>query len=158
MVLKHLGHEFLSDVLEIRFSNLNGNILLRSLWWSLTYALLQSASEVLGIDRNDINGCLYSYGRKSLPPAIVLYDTVPGGAGHVRRIGENLGQVFRAAQNLTANCGSCEEDTSCYACLKAYDNQFCQHLLKRGQVASFIETLELNMPGISEGTRHKNDN
>jgi hypothetical protein len=136
---RHLGHEFLSDVLELRFIADRSHDAERSLWWSLLYALLQGSSEVLGIERDDIDGCLYPYGERYLPPAIVLFDSIPGGAGHVRRIGDNLSDVLKEAHRLTARCQSCDEDTSCYACLKTYDNQFCHHLLKRGPVAKFLE-------------------
>jgi ATP-dependent helicase YprA (DUF1998 family) len=135
---RHLGHEFLSDVLELRFIADRPHDPERSLWWSLLYALLQGSSEVLGIERDDIDGCLYPYGERYLPPAIVLFDSIPGGAGHVRRIGDNLSDVLKEAHRLTAHCQSCDEDTSCYACLKTYDNQFCHHLLRRGPVGRFL--------------------
>jgi len=136
--IRHLGHEFLSDVLELRFTALGPSSPENSLWWSLTYALLQGASEALGIERDDIDGCLYPYSKRDSPPAIVLFDSIPGGAGHVRRIGENLSSVLSEAYNLTAGCQSCDKDTSCYACLKAYDNQHVHHLLRRGQVADYL--------------------
>jgi len=140
---RHLGHEFLSDVLELRFIADRRHDPERSLWWSLLYALLQGASEVLGIERDDINGCLYPYGERSLPPAIVLYDNIPGGAGHVRRIGDNLAAVLKETHSLMAHCQACDEETACYACLKTYDNQFCHHLLRRGEVAKFLYESEI---------------
>jgi hypothetical protein len=57
----------------------------------------------------------------------------------VRRIGDNLSDVLKEAHRLTAHCQSCDENTSCYACLKTYDNQFCHHLLRRGLVANFLD-------------------
>ena len=135
---RHLGHEFLSDVLELRFIANRPYDPERSLWWSLLYALLQGSSEVLGIERDDVDGCLYPYGERYLPPAIVLFDSIPGGAGHVRRIGDKLNVVLKETYRLTAHCQSCDEDTACYACLKTYDNQFCHHLLRRGEVAKFL--------------------
>jgi len=138
---RHLGHEFLSDVLELRFSADRRHDPENSLWWSLLYALLQGASEVLGIERDDIDGCLYPYGERDRPPAIVLFDNVPGGAGHVRRIGDTLHDVLKETYRLTAHCQSCDEETACYACLKTYDNQFRHHLLRRGPVARFLDEL-----------------
>jgi len=138
LVSRHLGHEFLSDVLELRFIAERHHDPEKSLWWSLLYALLQGACEVLGIERDDVNGCLYPYGKRSLPPAIVLYDNIPGGAGHVRRIGDNLAAVLKETHSLMAHCQACDEETACYACLKTYDNQFCHHLLRRGPVARYL--------------------
>ena len=140
--IRHLGHEFLTDVLELRFSTKLPPDPERSLWWSLLYALLQGASEVLGIERDDIDGCLYPYGDRNLPPAIVLFDSIPGGAGHVRRIGDNLNEILKETYRFTASCPSCDENTSCYACLKTYDNQFCQNLLRRGSVFRFLDDLK----------------
>jgi hypothetical protein len=141
MESKHLGHEFLSDVLELRFVAPRPYDPENSLWWSLTYALLQGASDTLGIERSDIDGCLYPYGEKNLPPAIVLFDSIPGGAGHVRRIGENLSDVLKQTYELVAHCEACHKDTACYACLKTYGNQFCHHVLKRGAVSELFEVL-----------------
>jgi len=138
---RHLGHEFLSDVLELRFSADRRHDPENSLWWSLLYALLQGASEVLGIERDDIDGCLYPYGARELPPAIVLFDNIPGGAGHVRRIGDTIHDVLKETYRLTAHCPSCDVETACYACLKTYDNQFRHHLLRRGPVARFLDEL-----------------
>lgn len=143
---RHLGHQFLSDVLEIRFLAKQPYDPERSVWWSLLYALLQGASEALGIERGDIDGCLYPYGESYLPPAVVLFDSIPGGAGHVRRIGDNLDAVLKEALVVTNQCQSCEKDTACYACLKAYDNQFCHHLLRRGSVAKYLEEAGIGTP------------
>ncbi|MBI4777149.1 MAG: DUF1998 domain-containing protein [Deltaproteobacteria bacterium] len=142
---RHLGHEFLSDVLELRFFAERQNDPERSLWWSLLYAILQGASEALGIERDDIDGCLYPYAERYLPPAIVVFDSIPGGAGHARRIGTNLNAVLEKALFLTAHCQSCDKDTACYACLKTYDNQFCHHVLRREPVARFLEEARIGI-------------
>ena len=138
---RHLGHEFLTDVLELRFSGPPTDDPENSLWWSLTYALLEGATAALGIERNDIDGCLYPYSSGGHAPAIILYDGIPGGAGHVKRIAENLEEVLQEALARARDCTQCDEDTSCYACLKAYDNQFCHHLLRRRPVISFLGSL-----------------
>lgn len=135
---RHLGHEFLTDVLELRFLAIAPYDPERSTWWSLLYALLLGASEELGIERRDIDGCLYPYGERTRPPAIVLFDNIPGGAGHVRRIGENLQDVLEKTYQLADGCQSCDEETACYGCLKTYDNQFCHHMLQRGPVSKFL--------------------
>ena len=88
---------------------------------SVVYALLNAMSDVLGIDINDISGCLkgvYNQQKAAVDYAIVLFDTVAGGAGHVRRLLNEtvLENVIAAACDRMKGC-SC--DTSCYNCLRS---------------------------------------
>ena len=52
---------------------------------------------------------------------LILFDNVPGGAGHVKRLihGDKLLEVFESALNKLENC-TCGEETSCYSCLRNY--------------------------------------
>jgi hypothetical protein len=136
----HLGHEFLTDVLELRFGGALPSRKDRRFWLSLTYALLEGASRALDIRREDIEGCLFPVGGEGTPPAIVLYDDVPGGAGHVRRIGNQLQEVLRSALDRVQDC-ECTEDTSCYECLRNYRNQWYHEDLVRGPVSNFLKHL-----------------
>ncbi|MEQ8172223.1 MAG: Zn-binding domain-containing protein, partial [Candidatus Eremiobacterota bacterium] len=137
----HLGHKFLSDVLELRF---DGNVPSDSMfWYSLIYALLEGASLALSIKRTDIDGCLNPQG-SHIAPSIILFDTVPGGAGHVKRIGKNLKGVLENALKKVQDC-ECDENTSCYECLRNYQNQYYHDYLKRGGVARFLEDLLVNL-------------
>lgn len=140
---RHLGHEFITDVLELRFdgylplsptANRDGD-----LWLSVLYALLEGASEGLGIRRDDLDGTLYHYS-SGVAPAIVLYDDVPGGAGHVRRIADNLPVVFSTAWKRVEQC-ECGEETSCYECLRNFRNQFYHDQLERGLARDFLHAL-----------------
>ena len=135
----HLGHEFITDVLEIRFTGALAPPDDRDLWLSSLYAMLEGASESLGIARDDLDGTLYPY-QAGLPPALVLFDNVPGGAGHVRRIGEGLPLVLRAAWDRVARC-ECGEETSCYECLRNFYNQHYHDQLHRGLARDFLRTL-----------------
>ena len=113
-------------------------------WSSLLYAVLEGASEALGIDRQDLDGCLYPYAGDPLMPAVILFDNVPGGAGHVRRIGqsqETLTAVLMAALTKLGRCecGGTLRNTSCYGCLRTYGNQFCHDQLRRGPVMDFLQ-------------------
>ncbi len=74
---------FLTDVLELRFSSPASLAANSSVWHSLLYAFLEGAAQSLGIARDDIDGCLYPYGPHGQAPSIVLYDSIPGGAGNV---------------------------------------------------------------------------
>ncbi len=132
----HLGHEFVTDVLELRFEGPLGEQSDRSLWLSVLYALLEGASEALGIPREDLNGTLYPY-PGSPSPALVLFDDVPGGAALVQRILVDPVPIFRAAWRRVARC-ECGEETSCYQCLRNYYNQFCHDDLRRGPARDFL--------------------
>ncbi len=135
----HLGHEFVTDILELRFQGPLGEEESRSLWLSVLYALMEGASETLDIPREDLNGTLHPY-PGGLSPALVLFDDVPGGAALVQRILEDPVPVFRAAWQRVARC-ECGEETSCYQCLRNYSNQFCHDGLRRGLARDFLARL-----------------
>ncbi len=132
----HLGHEFITDVLELRFEGTLANNSSYNLWYSVLYALLEGASEALGIRRDDLDGTLYRR-RGSLIPALVLFDNVPGGAGHVHRIATELIPTFQAALRRVDTC-ECGAETSCYECLRNYRNQFFHDQLQRGLAGDFL--------------------
>jgi len=133
-----LGHTFKTDILLISFDEPKFEEVFREkdFWFSLLYALLESTSRTLQIRRLDLDGCLYPFEGKV---ALVLFDNVPGGAGHVKRImeGQNLHEIFRMAKERMERC-TCGEETSCYGCLRNYQNQFCHDHLKRGIVKDFL--------------------
>jgi ATP-dependent helicase YprA (DUF1998 family) len=139
-----LGHEYKTDVLQIRFKGYkNGD---PGFWFSLLYGLLEGASQSLEIERQDLDGVLYPYSGDLAQPALVLFDDVPGGAGHVRRIAENKeGMIDILKVSLEklelCDCGGDESNTSCYGCLRNYRNQFCHDQLKRGQVIDFLSNI-----------------
>ena len=123
----------MTDVLEIKTSALAFNL---SQTLSLLYALLEGASEALGIRRDDIDGTIYPQDRGQ-PPSLILYDNVPGGAGHVKRVFDNLRPTFEAALGRVTAC-ECGEETSCYNCLRNYRNQYFHDILQRGLAASAL--------------------
>lgn len=128
-----LGHRFITDVLEIRPSV----AMPRSAALSVLHALVTGAV-VLGVPDNDIGGVLrpLDSGRYGL----VLYDTVPGGAGHVTSIARRLGELFAAALRRVAGC-SCGIETSCYGCLRNYRNERVHDDLCRQYAIHYLETL-----------------
>jgi hypothetical protein len=133
----HLGHRFMTDVLELRLSGIHYSPQkISPAMYSLMYALLDGASEELGIRRNDIDGTLYfhQYGE---PPSIIIYDNVPGGAGHVERIKKNLRLVAATAFQKIDNC-KCGKNTSCYNCLRNYNNQYFHDELQRGYALEIL--------------------
>ena len=139
-----LGHEFETDVLQLRFllglpqNDIDG------VWfaYSLAYALLQGAAAVLEVPPNDLNTTVAYSGDTPIPP-ITLYDNVPGGAGLVARLEEKdiLHACLEAAlERVSGSCG-CGENDSCYGCLRSYRNQFAHQHLRRGPVMHYLKTL-----------------
>ena len=134
---ERLNHIYKTDVVVIDFQKYNGD---ESTMISVVYALLNAMSDILGIDINDISGCLkgvYNQQKAAVDYAIVLFDTVAGGAGHVRRLLNEtvLENVIAAACNRM-KCCSC--DTSCYNCLRSYYNQHWHEQLDRHKAYDFL--------------------
>ncbi|MDE7328483.1 MAG: DEAD/DEAH box helicase [Clostridia bacterium] len=104
---------------------------------SVLYALLEGISFAFDIERNDIDGI---YINEDNNQVFVLFDTVPGGAGHVKRLldkGEMLKAFEYALDKVSQNC--C--DTACYNCLKNYKNQKYHEFLRRNDAKEFLEEL-----------------
>lgn len=125
-----LGHRYQSDVAEFTFDGVAYNRDHESNWLSALYAMLEGASNALEITRDDINGALaWSADHRR---SIVLFDTVPGGAGAAKRVAENIELVMDAAVKQVTEC-DCGEETSCYGCLRSYRNgRFHEQLSRRG--------------------------
>lgn len=138
-----LGYEFKTDILRLWIPEYCDNRL--GFWDSLLYALLEGACSALEIERQDVDGTLYSYSGNPHSPALVLFDDVPGGAGHVRRIAEreNFIDVLHSTLEIVSKCecGGEQADTSCYGCLRNYTNQYCHDRLNRGYVIEFVRKL-----------------
>lgn len=138
-----LGYEFETDILRISFPGWLDQR--QEFWYSLLYALLEGASEALDIERSDLDGCLYSVPGQPTTPDLVLFDDVPGGAGHVQRICQEdyLLRVLHSAllRLERCSCGGTQGNASCYGCLRQYNNQFCHNLLDRGIVINFLRAI-----------------
>ena len=133
-----LGHRYLTDVLEIKLS-LPPALKAPNPMRSLMYALLEGASESQGIRRSDIDGTLY-YRSGGEAPSIILFDSVPGGAGHVENIKDHLRDAVFAGYKKVKVC-QCGEDTSCYNCLRNYSNQRFHDDLQRGYAIQAMKLL-----------------
>ena len=135
-----LGYEFTTDILYIGFLNYRDDR--EGFWESLLYGILEGASSALDIERSDIDGTLYPYSGDPHAPALVLFDDVPGGAGHVKRIAQedNFLEVLKHTLTIASRCqcGGQEGDSSCYGCLRDYSNQYCHNRLKRRYVMEFL--------------------
>ncbi|HEX5409849.1 MAG TPA: DEAD/DEAH box helicase [Gemmatimonadaceae bacterium] len=122
---RHLGHEFLTDTLELDLGRSMTDSEARS-----TLAALLAATRALDIDPDDVGGTLH-FAAAGIP-TLVIYDAVPGGAGHARHLAERIDDLLLAALARVQAC-ACGEETSCYNCLRTYRNQAWHDELVRGE-------------------------
>lgn len=122
----HLGHRFMTDVLELRL--IDNPLYREEQVLSFLYAILNGASDALEIPREDIGGVVY-YAQGS--PSFIFFDNTPGGSGYVQHIYDHLFPVFEAAYRRVSECNGCSPETSCYSCLRGYDNQPFHDKLER---------------------------
>jgi|CXWK01.1.fsa_nt_gi ATP-dependent helicase YprA (DUF1998 family) len=131
---RHLGHEFLTDVVELKIASRFD----LDTAYGVLYSLIESSRD-LGVNREELDGTLYVFSKGS-SPAIVLFDAVPGGAGHCQRIARQLPALIQHAFRRADSC-SCGRDTSCYSCLRSYGNQRRHETLDRGRTADVLAEL-----------------
>ncbi len=128
-----LGHELVTDVMRLQFPNLIQQ------WdaYSLAYAILLGAAEVLDVPDTDLNVTITGT-EESDETAIVLYDNVPGGAGLVVQLERDV--VFRKmlVNSRERVQGKCNCNRSCYGCLRSYRNQFAHPHLDREKALKFL--------------------
>ena len=132
--LRHLGHHYLTDVVELDLMIQMTHTQARS----TLYALL-AATPALGIPPEDVDGVLGPIRTNGRQP-LVIFDTVPGGAGHVTCIRDNLQRLLRASHQIAQGC-QCASSTSCYGCLRTYRNQQFHDQLSRGEAAAALGSL-----------------
>ena len=63
--------------------------------------------------------------------SIILFDTVPGGAGYATLAAAKLEELFDEAVEVSRRCPDCGLDSSCYGCLRTYQNQRHHENLER---------------------------
>ncbi len=146
-----LGHKFQTDVARFTIPILDSADNLgypRAL--SFLYAFLEGVSIALGIERNDIDGVLeMNLEWKSYD--ILLYDNVPGGAGHVKRLLSRdavIDSLRSGLEKVSKEC--CDENTSCYNCLRNYYNQSYHNKLQRKLAIDVIRGLLFEIDGVIE--------
>lgn len=135
-----LHHEFKTDVAKISFGCDTSNY---PTMLSVMYALLNSFAYELNIERRDIKACLtYKISNGRTEHKIIIYDAVPGGAGHSRRLVTEDGEVLKAVIKRAINLlDSCECSPSCYRCLRNYENQKIHETLDRENALNFLKQL-----------------
>lgn len=135
-----LHHEFKTDVAKISFGCDTSDY---PTMLSVMYALLNSFAHELNIERRDIKACLtYKLTSGRMEHKIIIYDAVPGGAGHSRRLVTEDGEVLKAVIKRAINLlDTCECSPSCYRCLRNYENQKIHEILDRENALNFLKQL-----------------
>lgn len=137
-----IGHSFKTDVARITLpilQSVDGESYSRAL--SFLYAFLEGVSTAMEIERNDIDGII-ELNLENESYDVLIYDNVPGGAGHVKRLVNKeavIKSLHAALEKVSQNC--CDEDTSCYNCLRNYYNQAYHSRLKRRYAKETLTTL-----------------
>lgn len=141
LTLKAFGHEFLTDVIELKPETEFSEGEARS-----TVAALVAVLPSIGIASKDVSG---EIARDKYELSMVFFDSVPGGAGHVRYMRRNLVELAQSALRLAENC-TCGLDSSCYACLRSYDNEHHHNSLRRNDAIVLLQKLLKGVPDISK--------
>ena len=150
-----LGTDFISDVLLVsitvarplilRPEFLATHVALRTVAEALTLAATRRLEIEPGELQAEYRPALSSGGHQGMEAEIYVYDTLAGGAGFARRMGELGLEGFEAAVALLEDCpAGC--DHSCYRCLRSFKNRFEHQLLDRHLGASLLRYLLHDAP------------
>jgi ATP-dependent helicase YprA (DUF1998 family) len=143
---RSLAHTYETDILRLRLDAPGLDTWAQ--WHSVLYALLEGAADGLEISRTDIDGVVHAGadGRSGL----VLFDTVPGGAGSVLRIAGALDTVVATALRRVGSC-DCGTETSCYGCLRTARNERHHEDLSRAAALTVLDSLNgLAEPAVAD--------
>lgn len=132
-----IGYYYRTDVITVRL-NLP---MTESRALSFLHAFLGGVSAAFHLERRDIGGVLEHYGKQGLWQ-VVVYDAVAGGAGFVKLLASKDGMLKaldHALSIVSKNC--CSDDTSCYQCLRNYENRKIHDKLVVGEAREAIKEL-----------------
>lgn len=147
---RSLGHEFRTDVIIIDFMQIDLDYKTAI---SVMYALLEGVSISFEIERRDIEAIAQNIEGKT---QIIMFDSVPGGAGHVKRLlnrDEFISALTKALEKVSQDC--CDESASCYNCLRNYSNQRAHAYLRRGLAKEILENVSESLGINSKKVRYQ---
>lgn len=134
-----LGTSFTSDVLEIVFDIEGALSCANEDWEAVMWALFTAGAKILEVPETELGGTVYENDTHSI--SILIYDDVPGGAGHTRLLDEKVPELIEeACKVVDGHCG-CGEETCCYGCIANYYNQNRQAKLSRGAAKRILHSL-----------------
>jgi hypothetical protein len=133
----HLGYRFQTDVSILHFEGIPTAS--DTFFASLKAAIIEAANTAIGAESGEISGFTRTMQVDGeVRRDLVLYDSVPGGAGYVRKAASQLEAILAAARALLDGC-QCEK--SCYKCLRFYENQFEHKLLDKSLIQPYLDHL-----------------
>lgn len=139
-------HNFNTDIVQILFNDEFFELENTSLGAinitgvSVLHALLYAISKELEIEQNDINGCLIrNVSSENTNYRFIIFDNVPGGAGHVKRIVKDDGITLQRILMRAYDRMDCSCESACYKCLKTYQNQRYHSVLFHTKAREFLE-------------------
>ena len=133
---RSLAHRYETDVVRITFDEGWNAADSKPVAKSVMFALLEGASNALQISRDNIAGTVSS--NQAGNPEIYIIDTVAGGAGYGRLVGQHIKTVIEEAIGIASSC-ECGDETSCYQCLMSYGNQRDHAVLSRGLARDYLK-------------------
>ena len=136
-----LGTVFVSDVLGLTFDlpgfdSADDEVV----WNSVMWALFTAAARLLEIPETELGGTMRSdEGLRGME--VMIYDNVPGGAGHAEQLFGMVDELIREAYRVVdGHCG-CGGETCCYGCIANYHNQNMQKTLSRQAAKDLLGAL-----------------
>jgi ATP-dependent helicase YprA (DUF1998 family) len=139
-----LAHRYETDVVRITFDEGWNAADTKPVAKSVMFALLEGASNALQISRDNIAGTVSS--NQAGKPEIYIIDTVAGGAGYGRLVGQHIKTVIEEAIGIASTC-ECGDETSCYQCLMSYGNQRDHAVLSRGLARDYLKRVITSSAG-----------
>lgn len=134
-----LGASFVSDVLELVFDIDDAPSLINDDWEAVMWALFTAAAKILEVPETELGGTMYENETHGI--SLLIYDDVPGGAGHARQLSDRVVELAQEAYKVVdGHCG-CGEETCCYGCIANYYNQTRQAKLSRGAAKKILAAL-----------------
>jgi len=135
-----------TDVLLIDFSACLGAYASNaSVVTTLGYALQRAGAQLLELDSRELGVLVVPAGEQGFGLGVVLYDSVPGGAGHVRELMARKRDWLTTARSVMfvneAHHARCE--TACLNCLLSYSAQMVatQNLFQRRLAIEVLDAL-----------------
>lgn len=138
-----LAHTFTTDIALYRFGKTLPNLQQkpRSFAMTLTESMRFAAATLLDIHDYELRG---SYKLRDGYADIIIYDSIPGGAGYAKRLYDKISvkKLLRATVNKLNCSNNCK--TSCRRCLNDYSNQRYWDLFNREPVLNWLQDFLLS--------------
>lgn len=143
--LDAIGTTFVSDIVGLTFTIPGSMELTEDDWTSVMWALFTAATNMLELPEMELGGTMRADGAGGME--VMIYDNVPGGAGHAEQLFGMVDELIREAYKVVdGHCG-CGGETCCYGCIANYHNQSVQARLSRRAAKDLLGVLL----GVEEG-------